>query len=123
MRRTLFTAVGLLIILGACKNNGQEAGIGPITTGDDCIVKTGADKVMGYNDAGIYTFKGGPYAKADRMSDKVSSAWIAFIKTGNPNCKELPAWEPFNPDENPTMVLDNTPELKKNHDAVLLKYW
>jgi hypothetical protein len=52
-----------------------------------------------------------------------SSAWIAFIKTGNPNCKELPAWEPFNPDENPTMVLDNTPELKKNHDAVLLKYW
>ena len=97
MRRTLFTAVGLLIILGVCKDNGQEAGIGPITTGDDCIVETGAGKV--------------------------SSAWIAFIKTGNPNCKELPAWEPFNPDENPTMVLDNTPELKKNHDAVLLKYW
>ena len=61
--------------------------------------------------------------EAYRMADKVSSAWIAFIKTGNPNCKELPAWEPFNPDENPTMVLDNTPELKKNHDAVMLKYW
>ena len=58
MRRTLFIAVGLLMILGACKNNGQVAGIGPITTGDDCIVETGAGKIMGYNDAGIYTFKG-----------------------------------------------------------------
>ena len=44
MRRTLFTAVGLLIILGACKNNGQVTGTGPITTGDDCIVETGAGK-------------------------------------------------------------------------------
>ena len=65
----------------------------------------------------------GGTVEAYRLADKVSSAWIAFIKTGNPNCKELPAWEPFNPDENPTMVLDNTPELKKNHDAVMLKYW
>ena len=53
MRRTLFIAVGLLMILGACKNNGQVAGIGPIKTGDDCIVETGAGKVMGYTDAGI----------------------------------------------------------------------
>ena len=53
----------------------------------------------------------------------ILSAWSAIIKTGNPNCKELPAWEPFNPDENPTMVLDNIPELKKNHDAMMLEYW
>jgi para-nitrobenzyl esterase len=60
--------------------------------------------------------------EAYRLGDIVSSAWIAFIKNGDPNCKELPTWEPFNPDENPTMVFDNVSVLKKNHDAVMLKY-
>ena len=60
--------------------------------------------------------------EAYKMEDIVSNAWIAFIKTGDPNCKGLPAWEPFNPEENPTMVFDNVPELRKNHDAVMLKY-
>ena len=60
--------------------------------------------------------------EAYKMADVVSSAWIAFIKTGNPNCKGVPEWEPFNPDENPTMVFDNVSQLKKNHDAAMLKY-
>ncbi|MBP5537026.1 MAG: carboxylesterase/lipase family protein [Bacteroidales bacterium] len=60
--------------------------------------------------------------EAYKVADAVSSAWIAFIKTGDPNCKELPKWEPFNPDENPTMVLDNVSELKKNHDRIMLQY-
>ena len=82
MRRTLFTAVGVLMILGACRNGGQVAGIGPITTGDDCIVETGAGKIMGYNDAGIYTFKGVPYAKADRfMPPTDPDKWEGVRKT------------------------------------------
>ena len=60
--------------------------------------------------------------EAYKMADLVSSAWIAFIKTGDPNCKGLPKWEPFNPEDNPTMVLDNVPALRKNLDAVMLKY-
>ncbi|MBR5735199.1 MAG: carboxylesterase/lipase family protein [Bacteroidales bacterium] len=60
--------------------------------------------------------------EAYKMADVVSNAWIAFIRTGDPNCKGLPRWEPFNPDENPTMVFDNVSELKKNHDAVMLRY-
>ena len=60
--------------------------------------------------------------EAYKMADLVSDAWIAFIKTGDPNFKGLPVWEPFNPDENPTMVFDNVTALKKNHDAVMLKY-
>ena len=61
--------------------------------------------------------------EAYKMENTVSKAWLAFIRTGDPNCKELPAWEPFNPKENPTMVFDNVSELKKNHDAVMLNYW
>ena len=60
--------------------------------------------------------------EAYRMEDVVSSAWIAFIRTGDPNHKGLPRWEPFNPEENPTMVFDNVSELKKNHDAALLQF-
>lgn len=60
--------------------------------------------------------------EAYKMADAVSDAWIAFIKTGDPNCKSLPKWDPFNPEENPTMVLDNVSQLKKNHDAALLQY-
>ena len=60
--------------------------------------------------------------EAYKMEDVVSNAWIAFIKTGNPNCKGLPEWEPFNPDENPTMVFDNVSQLRKNHDKALLAY-
>ena len=60
--------------------------------------------------------------EAYKMADAVSDAWIAFIKTGDPNCKSLPAWEPFNPDENTTMVLDNVSKLQKNHDKIMLQY-
>ena len=60
--------------------------------------------------------------EAYKVADAVSDAWIAFIKTGDPNCKSLPKWEPFNPEEKPTMVFDNVSVLKKNHDAIMLQY-
>ena len=60
--------------------------------------------------------------EAYKMADAVSNAWIAFIRTGDPNCKGLPQWEPFSPEENQTMVLDNVSELKRNHDEVMLSY-
>ena len=40
------------------------------------------------------------------MEDIVSSAWIRFIKTGDPNGKGLPKWDPYNPQTEATMVLD-----------------
>ena len=60
--------------------------------------------------------------EAYKMADAVSDAWIAFIKTGNPNCPSLPAWEPFNPQEHNTMILDNTSKMVKNFDDVMLQY-
>ena len=64
----------------------------------------------------------GGTSEAYKMADVVSNAWLAFIRTGDPNCKGLPRWEPFNPQDNPTMVFDNVTELRKNHDAVMLQY-
>lgn len=46
---------------------------------------------------------------ADRqaLADKMSSAWVAFARTGNPNHKGLPNWQPFSVDERATMVFNN----------------
>ena len=46
---------------------------------------------------------------ADRypLQDKMSSAWAAFARTGNPNHKGLPNWPVFKTDQRATMVFDN----------------
>jgi len=58
---------------------------------------------------------GGDDARA--LAAKVSDAWIAFAKTGNPNHPGLPKWDAVNGDHVATMCFDNECELKVNHDA------
>lgn len=50
---------------------------------------------------------------ADRqaLATKVSSAWVAFARTGSPNCKELPAWAAYDGKTAATMILDNECKL------------
>jgi para-nitrobenzyl esterase len=50
---------------------------------------------------------------ADRygLADKMSNAWVAFARSGNPNHKGLPAWAAYNADQRATMIF-NTPESK-----------
>jgi para-nitrobenzyl esterase len=52
---------------------------------------------------------GGPEAMA--LADRISDAWIAFARTGDPNTKKLPHWPQFNPTERPTMVFDNVSKV------------
>src|SRR5205085_8293101 len=44
---------------------------------------------------------------AYELADKISTAWINFIKTGNPNGKGLPKWEAYDPAKGATMIFDN----------------
>jgi para-nitrobenzyl esterase len=46
-------------------------------------------------------------ASAPALADKVSDAWIAFARTGNPNTPKLPAWPAFDAATRPTMVFDD----------------
>ena len=41
------------------------------------------------------------------LEDKVSSAWVAFARTGNPNTKLAPDWEPFDTKKRAVMVIND----------------
>jgi para-nitrobenzyl esterase len=49
------------------------------------------------------------------MSNQISDAFIAFAHTGNPNCKAIPAWEPYTLPRRQTMVF-NTPSSTLRDD-------
>jgi para-nitrobenzyl esterase len=57
---------------------------------------------------------------AYRLEDKISSSWISFIRTGNPNNKSLRGWQPFEPQKGATMILNNKCEVRYNHDKALI---
>jgi para-nitrobenzyl esterase len=41
------------------------------------------------------------------LADKMSAAWAAFARSGNPNHKGLPNWPKFNPAQRATMIFDH----------------
>jgi para-nitrobenzyl esterase len=55
---------------------------------------------------------GGPEAMA--LADKVSDAWIAFARTGDPNTPKLPRWPAFNPKDRATMVFNNASKVEND---------
>jgi para-nitrobenzyl esterase len=54
----------------------------------------------------------GPERQA--LADKVSGAWVAFARTGNPNHKGLPTWTLFDNSKRATMLLDNECKVVNN---------
>jgi para-nitrobenzyl esterase len=45
------------------------------------------------------------------LADKVSDAWIAFARSGDPNTSKLPRWTAYNAANRATMVIDNESRL------------
>ena len=48
------------------------------------------------------------------LEDKMSSAWAAFARTGNPNHKALPHWPAYDADQRATMLFDDKCEVKND---------
>lgn len=63
----------------------------------------------------------GASPSAYKFEKVISSIWLSFIKTGNPNVKGLPKWEPFTEQNGVTMILDNKCYPLNHHDSELLK--
>ena len=41
------------------------------------------------------------------LADKMSSAWVSFARSGNPNHKGIPNWPAYTPKQRATMILNN----------------
>jgi len=60
-------------------------------------------------------------AKADVLADKVSDAWIAFARTGNPTTPKLPQWPAYDLQNRATMIfndesrIENDPNKEERH--------
>ena len=46
-----------------------------------------------------------------RLSEQMSTAWVQFARTGDPNCAPLPSWPPYDPARRATMVFDDPPRV------------
>lgn len=57
---------------------------------------------------------------AHALADKISNAWIAFAKNGNPNHSGLPAWPAYNQQHTATMHFNNHCEVSPQRDQALL---
>ena len=62
----------------------------------------------------------GGEARAYKLQEAISDAWLAFIKTGDPNTPALPAWEAYNEKDAPTMVFEDKSRLVRHLDDNLL---
>lgn len=58
--------------------------------------------------------------RAQALADKMSSAWLSFAKTGDPNVEGLPQWDAYTADNGATMFFDDNCTVKNNHDKELL---
>ena len=57
------------------------------------------------------------------LSDKMSSAWLNFVKRANPNVEGLlPEWEPYTAENGTTMYFDNECSIVHNHDRELMHF-
>jgi len=63
----------------------------------------------------------GASATAYQFEKLISSIWLSFIKTGNPNVEGLPKWEPYNAKTGVTMILDNKCTPLQHHDRELMQ--
>ena len=73
-----------------------------------------------FNNARIHASMTGGGAEADRLADRMSDAWLAFARTGNPNTPSLPEWPVYTADGRATMFFDNECSVRGNHDRELL---
>ena len=58
------------------------------------------------------------------LADKISDAWIAFARTGDPNTPKLPKWPAFNLTNRPTMVFNTVSKVENDplHDQRLAMF-
>jgi para-nitrobenzyl esterase len=58
-----------------------------------------------------------------RVADELSSAWVAFARTGNPNNPKIPSWPQFDAKTRATMIFGTPTHLENDPRAEFRKLW
>jgi para-nitrobenzyl esterase len=66
----------------------------------------GFDIALAFDNCHQPTSKTGTGPEARTVAARMSEAFIAFARTGNPNNAAIPAWAPYDLDQRPTMIFD-----------------
>jgi para-nitrobenzyl esterase len=83
----------------------------------------GLDIPLAFNNVDLKPEWTGTSGEAYELADKMSSAWLNFAKTGNPNVEDkLPYWEPYTVDNGTTMYFDSKSRIVNNHDRQLMHF-
>lgn len=83
----------------------------------------GLDIPLAFNNVDMRTDWTSTTEAAYQLADIMSSAWLNFIKTGNPNVEgKLPDWESYTAKNGSTMYFDATCRLVHNHDRDLMDF-
>jgi para-nitrobenzyl esterase len=61
--------------------------------------------------------------EATALAAKVSEAWIAFARSGQPASPGLPAWPAYSADNRATMILDTRPRVEVDPAHDLRTFW
>jgi len=83
----------------------------------------GLDIPLVFNNVDLRPDWTGNSEEAWELAGKMSSAWINFAKTGNPNVEGvLPNWEPYTAENGATMYFDNECRIVYSHDRELMNF-
>lgn len=80
----------------------------------------GLDIPLAFNNIELGKHWSSDTEEAYALADKMSSAWIQFARTGNPNHSSLPAWKPYSQANGETMIFAAQPKILHNHDRELM---
>lgn len=82
----------------------------------------GLDIPLAFNTVDLREDWTGNSEEAWNLSEKMSSAWLNFAKSGNPNVsEELPEWQPYTKENGVTMLFDENCKIITNHDRKLMQ--
>jgi para-nitrobenzyl esterase len=83
----------------------------------------GLDIPLAFNNVDLRPDWTGNTEEAWQLADKMSDAWLNFVKTGNPNVEGvLPTWEPYTAENGATMYFDKECRIVNNHDRELMQF-
>jgi para-nitrobenzyl esterase len=58
-----------------------------------------------------------------RVSKQIQTAWLSFVRTGNPGAQQLANWKKYDAAEHPTLIFDKTTTLATDPNGLQRKAW